>query len=260
MNIEIKANINKENKIPVILNWSGGKDAALALHTLQNSPRYSDYQVVGLLTAANAANKRSSLHGIPNDLLELQALHIGLPIEIMYIPDKRDLATYEACMKETINAFIKLGVKHFAFGDIHLEEVKNYREKNLQPMGATVIEPLWKNTSNEIIRRFLASGLKAMIMTGNSKYLDNTYLGQLVTQALIDRLPETVDQCGENGEYHSFCFDGPIFKSPVPFIQKEIFLNTYEFKDEAGNPQVSKHWQLPLECPLDLNLDSLNEN
>ncbi len=234
-------------KIPVILNWSGGKDAALALYVLQNDPEYhAQYDVVGLLTAANAANRRSSLHGIPSDLLEEQARLLGLPLTIMYIPDNRDLVTYESSMSSTINAFLAQGITHFAFGDIHLESVKAYREKQLQPLGATLLEPLWGNSSAVMMQRYLASGLQAMIMTANADYLPQTVVGKIITQDLVDSLPETVDLCGENGEYHSFCFAGPIFKSPVLFKQEPVFLNEYHFNDEQGNPQVSRNWQLPL--------------
>lgn len=234
-------------KQPVVLNWSGGKDAALALYTLLNDPFYVEkYEVVLLMTAANAKTKRSSLHGISSDLLAEQAKRIGIELEMMYIPDTGNLETYENTMKETTQRMLARGIKHFAFGDIHLESVKKYREENLNPLGIKVLEPIWGFDSEAIMQKFFASGLQSMIMTANSKYLDEHFVGQVLSPDLIKKFPEEVDCCGENGEYHTFCFDGPIFKSPVPFEKQAVFLNEYHYKDEEGLPQVSKFWQLPL--------------
>ncbi len=233
--------------LPIIMNWSGGKDSALALHRLLTDPLYTDqYHVVGLLTSSNQQTKKSSLHGIPSDLLAIQAQHIGLPIDIMYVPDKRDLATYEHTLQQTIRKYIDQGIYHFAFGDIHLDSVKNYRELQINPLGAHVIEPLWRSESPAIMARYLELGFKAITMALNAKVLDATFLGQLVDQTFITSLPDHVDCCGENGEYHTFCFDGPIFKSPVPFSRAETMLIEFPYQDEDNHPQISRSWQLPL--------------
>lgn len=234
-------------RLPVVLNWSGGKDAALALYTLLNDPFYvAAYEVVLLLTAANAKTKRSSLHGIPSDLLAEQAKCLGIALEMMYIPDAGDLATYEQTMQDTTKRLLTRGIKHFAFGDIHLESVRTYREEKLNPLGITVLEPIWGFDSATIMQKFFDSGLQSMIMTANSKYLDEDFVGQVLSPDLIKRFPKDVDCCGENGEYHTFCFAGPIFKVPVPFEKQAVFLYEFHYKDEEGQPQVSQFWQLPL--------------
>ena len=240
-------------RLPVVLNWSGGKDAALALYTLLNDPEYAEkYEVVLLMTAANAKTRRSSLHGIPSDLLAEQASCIGIELEMMYIPDKGNLETYENTMKDATQRLLDKGIKHFAFGDIHLESVRKYREGNLNPLGVTVLEPIWGFDSETILQRFFDSGLQSMLMTANAKYLDESFVGQVLSPELVESFPKDVDCCGENGEYHTFCFDGPIFKSAVPFEKEPVFLYEFPYTDEEGQAQVSKFWQLPIKLKSEI--------
>ncbi len=234
-------------KQPIVFNWSGGKDSALALFTLLTDPIYTEkYEVVMLMTAANAKTKRSSLHGIPSDLLVEQAKCIGIELMIMYIPDNGDLSTYENTMLSTTQTLLAKGIKHFAFGDIHLESVKTYRETQLHPLGITVLEPLWGFTSENILQRFFTSGLQAIIMTANAELLDQNFIGKTLSPTVAASFPKTIDCCGENGEYHTFCFDGPIFKSAVPFKKHPVFLHEYHYTDLEDRPQISRYWQLPI--------------
>ena len=242
-------------KTPVILNWSGGKDAALALHTLYTQPEFvQQYTVVGLLTTMQHATDCSYIHDIPLPLLRVQAQHLGLPLHVMYLPETDGFQHYNRIMRDTVLRFIETGIRHFAFGDIQLapnpnyrlDSIKSYREEQYHPLGATVLAPLWGATSQEIMVRFLESGLQSLITTVDSRWLDPSFLGKRIDRDLLETLPNSVDCCGENGEYHSFCFDGPIFNSRVPFQQHGIDSHQYTFKGENGEDIECQYWQLML--------------
>ncbi len=205
-----KCSENMKEKI--VFCWSGGKDSALALHRLLVEGRYN---VVSLLTTCNEHFQRVSMHGVRVELLEQQARVIGLPLEKMFVSQRGSNDEYVKKLKRCLLAYKAQGVSGCAFGDIFLEDLKRWREKNLARVGLRGIFPIWKNDSRELIREFIALGFGSVICCVNDAYLDETAAGRNIDAAFVNSLPPDVDPCGENGEFHSFAFAGPIFKQPL---------------------------------------------
>ena len=201
-------------KEKVIFCWSGGKDSALALNRILADERY---EVVSLLTTCNEHFQRVSMHGVRLELLELQADAIGLPIEKVFVSQRSSNEEYQEKMSACLLAHKAQGVTACVFGDIFLEDLKLWREQNLALVGMSGIFPIWKIDSRELIREFIDLGFGSVICCVNDAYLDENAVGRNIDQAFIDSLPANVDPCGENGEFHSFAFAGPVFKKPVPF-------------------------------------------
>lgn len=222
-----------------IFNWSGGKDSALALYKVLQS---EEYDVVSLLTTVNKSSKRSSMHAIPVSLLEKQAASIGIPLYIIEYDPKEEIKGYENCMLRAIEHFKERGVNHFIFGDIFLHDVRSYREKHLNPHGIEVVEPLWGKTTVEIMDDFLRSGLKTIIVTTMANLLGKEYIGRLIDLSFVNDLPENIDICGENGEYHTFCFDGALFKHAVDYHLGEPFEFSHTVNMEDGTEQIFSYW------------------
>jgi uncharacterized protein (TIGR00290 family) len=199
-------------KEKIVFCWSGGKDSALALHRLLAEGRY---EVVALLTTCNEHFQRVSMHGVRIELVEQQAQAIGLPLQKMFVSQRGSNDEYLAKMKAHLLAFKAQGVTRFAFGDIFLEDLKRWREDNLAQLGLLGLFPIWKVDSRELIREFIALGFGSIICCVNDAYLDEKALGRNIDAAFIQSLPADVDPCGENGEFHSFAFAGPIFKEPL---------------------------------------------
>lgn len=211
--------------------WSGGKDSAMALHsTLENE----QYEVVALLTTLNANFKRISMHGVREALLDQQAKAIGLPLLKVYVSEGTN-AEYEKVMEALLLEQKALGVTKVIFGDIFLEDLRAYRENNLSKVGLTAEFPLWKKNTSELIRHFFAKGFKTITCCVNDAYLDEGRVGVEINEQFIKDLPAAVDPCGENGEYHTFCYDGPIFKTPVHFTIGEKLYKPLEIKKEGGD-------------------------
>ena len=198
----------------ILFSWSGGKDSARALYEIQ---RGHEHSVAALLSTITKDYDRVSMHGVRRDLLERQAEAIGLPIERIYIPKDATNGEYEARMKAVLERYCKEGVDSVAFGDIFLEDLKQYREKNLAQLGMRGVFPIWKKDSAELARSFIELGFKAVVVCVDSRYLDETFAGKAIDSEFLQRLPSGVDPCGENGEFHSFVFDGPIFRNEVTF-------------------------------------------
>lgn len=203
----------------ILLSWSGGKDSARALYEIQQSHEYS---AAALLSTITEDYDRVSMHGVRRELLERQADSVGLPLEKIFISRDSTNAEYEANMRVALNKYSKEGVNSVAFGDIFLEELKQYREKNLAQIGMRGIFPIWKRNSAELARSFVDLGFKAVVVCVDSRRLDETFAGKVIDSEFLERLPSGVDPCGENGEFHSFVFDGPIFRKKVIFQLGEI--------------------------------------
>lgn len=223
----------------MVFNWSGGKDSALALYKIMQD---DDFEVVSLLTTINRQNNRSTMHGIPISLLERQAESIGLPIYILNLTPNGDMLDYESAMSYAVNHFRKQGVTHFAFGDIFLHDVRSYREKQLLPHGIEVVEPLWGKTSKQIMDEFLSSGLQTVVVTITDGVLNQSFVGRTIDRAFVESLPEDVDLCGENGEYHTFCYSGGMFRFPIPFDLGEPTRTTYPIKHDDGTLHEYSYW------------------
>lgn len=199
---------------PILFCWSGGKDSAMALHAVL---RDAHVQVAALLTTVTEGYECVSMHGVRRELLREQARQIGLPLHEVFIPPECVNATYEARMEEALRVHHARGIRKVAFGDIFLEDLRAYREKNLARMGMTALFPIWKRDTRELIRSFHAEGFRSIAVCVDSKVLDRSFAGRELDEAFFSDLPAGVDYCGENGEFHTFAFDGPIFKEPVRF-------------------------------------------
>ncbi|HJS01555.1 MAG TPA: diphthine--ammonia ligase [Flavobacterium sp.] len=216
-----------------LFNWSSGKDSALALYKILQNP---EYQIEYLLTSVNQQYQRISMHGVRVELLEEQAKSIGIPLEIMQIPEMPTMEVYENVMQKTLEKIKSNGINHSVFGDIFLEDLRQYRENKLATMGFEGVFPIWKIPTKDLIQEFISLGFKTIVVCVNEKHLDKSFVGRIIDQKFIDDLSENVDVCGENGEFHTFCFDGPIFKNPIDFEIGEIVYRKYEKpKQDSSN-------------------------
>jgi uncharacterized protein (TIGR00290 family) len=204
---------------PILFCWSGGKDSAMALHTLLQR---SDIHVVALLTTVTEGYERISMHGVRRELLYRQAQSIGLPLHEVRIPPQCVNPIYEARMEEALRVHIESGVQTVAFGDIFLQDLRAYREKNLARIGMTALFPIWKRDTRELIRSFHANRFRAIAVCVDSGVLDSSFAGRELDESFFRDLPPQADACGENGEFHTFVFDGPIFHSPIHVRTGEI--------------------------------------
>ena len=221
-----------------VFNWSGGKDSALALYKILQQ---NQFDVVALLTTVNEETELSSMHAIPHSLLLKQAESIGIPLYPVFLP--KNLQIYEQRMKDAANHFKAQGVEHFIFGDIYLTDVRKYREDRLHPLGIEVVEPLWNPNSNEVMQDFLASGIKTQIIVTDASKLGEAFIGQDISLTVLDLMSAEVDVCGENGEYHTFSYDGGPFKYPIDFNIIETRKMMYEFKLADGEEKTYHYWQ-----------------
>jgi len=204
---------------PILFCWSGGKDSAIALHTLLQQKRC---RVTALLTTVTEGYERISMHGVRCELLRQQAEAIGLPLHEVRIPQQCSNAIYEARMEEALRTHLANGVCTVAFGDIFLEDLRLYRETNLARIGMTAIFPIWKRDTRELIQYFLAQGFRSVAVCINEKILERRFAGRELDEAFFAELPAGVDPCGENGEFHTFVFEGPIFRRPLRVRTGEI--------------------------------------
>lgn len=213
------------HNLKTYFNWSSGKDSALALYYMLQDNNYS---IDCLLTSVSKEYDRVSMHGLRRELLQKQTEAIGIPAKIIQLPPQPTNAEYEALMKTTVGELLDEGYECTAFGDIFLEDLKAYREKQLEPYGIKTVFPLWKKGTKELLTEFIDLGFKAITVCVDGSKLDSSFVGRLIDHDFIADLPDTVDICGENGEFHTFCFDGPYFKQPVQFTKGEIIMREYD--------------------------------
>lgn len=219
-------------KPKAIFNWSSGKDSALALHrTLQED----QLEVTSLLTSINKEFQRISMHGVHVSLLEKQAESLGFPLMKMELSKEPTMEEYRELMSKTMNEIQSQGITHSIFGDIFLEDLRKYREDQLKAIGMQAIFPLWKQNTTDLIHEFLDLGFKTIVTCVNETYLDKSFVGRIIDKDFIKDLPKNVDPCGENGEFHTFTFDGPIFKNPIDFEVGEIVKKTYPKPKSEGS-------------------------
>jgi uncharacterized protein (TIGR00290 family) len=205
----------------ILLSWSGGKDSAMSLYEIQ---KRQDYEIAALLTTVTEGYDRISMHGVRRELLERQADSLGLPLEKIYIPRNASNEAYESRMRTILERYLKEGIDSVAFGDIFLEDLRQYREKNLAQIGMKGLFPIWRRDSAELARSFIGLGFKAVVVCLDSEALDQSFAGKVINQEFLGSLPPRVDPCGENGEFHSFVFDGPIFREKVRYSVGEVVL------------------------------------
>lgn len=205
----------------VLLSWSGGKDSAMALYEIQRAQKY---EILSLLTTVTEDYNRISMHGVRSTLLQQQAQSLGLPLERIFIPKNASIEEYESKMEITLTKFQQDGVSSVVFGDIFLEDIRKYREEKLSQIGMTGLFPLWKRESADLAQAFIGLGFKAIVTCVDPKVLDKAFIGRLIDERFLAELPVNVDPNGENGEFHSFVFEGPIFKERIPYIIGEVVL------------------------------------
>lgn len=211
-------------KPKALFNWSSGKDSALALYKILKE---NQFEVACLLTSINEEYQRISMHGVHVSLLEQQASSIGIPLIKMEIPKEPSMEQYRDIMNKTMTGIKSQGITYSIFGDIFLEDLRKYREDQLSAIEMEAVFPLWKKDTTHLINEFLELGFKTIVTCVNETYLDKSFAGRIIDESFIRDLPKNVDPCGENGEFHTFTFDGPIFKNPIQFEVGEIVKKTY---------------------------------
>ncbi|MBI1766772.1 MAG: diphthine--ammonia ligase [Bacteroidetes bacterium] len=234
-----------------LIHWSGGKDSALSLYRLLQN---KEYNITNLLTSLSAQYQRISMHGVREALLDEQARSIGIPLVKMYIPEMPSMEIYEQTLAAALTELKNKGTSVSVFGDIFLEDLRTYRENKLGEIGVKAHFPLWGQPTQKLIYEFIDSGFKAVITCVNERCLDKSFVGRNIDEAFLKDLPENVDPCGENGEFHSFVYDGPVFKKPVRFVGGEVVYRKYNSSKndspderEVGTPFDYGFWYFDLQ-------------
>lgn len=222
--------VMKKVKERAVFFWSGGKDSALCLYKVLQQ---NQYEVAALLTTVNESYRRISMHGVREELLDKQAEAIGLPLVKMYVNEGTN-SEYERKMNEVLFQFKEQGISNVIYGDIFLEDLRAYRDKNLEQTGMKGIYPLWKQDTRELVKEFLLLGFKTITCCVNDAYLGEDRVGEVIDKHFVDALPANVDPCGENGEFHTFCYDGPLFGHPVEFEKGEKIYRPLEIRMDDG--------------------------
>lgn len=205
----------------VWLSWSSGKDSAWALHALQQDP---DVEVTGLLTSINTEANRVSMHGVRRELLEAQAEAVGLPLHCVSLPAPCSNDDYERAMASELRGAASRGVSHIAFGDLFLEDVRAYRERQLVGTGLVPLFPIWASAADTpaIARQMIARGIRAVIVCVDDQQLSSDFLGRAFDHQLLQDLPPSVDPCGERGEFHTLCHETPAFRNRLELVPGDI--------------------------------------
>lgn len=204
---------------PVLMCWSSGKDSALALEATVRDPALG---VAALLVTVTDGYDRISMHGVRRSLLRAQAGALGMKLEEVVIPIKCSNAHYEQAMRQALEPYQAAGVNRCVFGDLFLDGIREYRERNLAQVGMSGLYPLWGRNTAELARQFIERGFRAVIVCVDSSQLDPSFCGREFDNRLLAELPAGVDPCGENGEFHTFVYDGPIFSHPVAVRRGEV--------------------------------------
>ena len=209
-----------------IFSWSGGKDSAIALHEAMKGGRYD---IIALLTTLSTDYRRTSMHGVREELLNRQAESIGIKLEKVFIAKSLSNEDYETAMRAVLSRYLAEGVSTVIFGDIFLEDLKKYREEKLSLLNMRAFFPIWKRNTALLSREFLDLGFRAVVTSVDSSLLDGKFAGSFFDNNFISAIGPAVDPCGENGEFHSFVFEGPIFKKSVGFTKGETVLRDNRF-------------------------------
>lgn len=223
-----------------LFNWSGGKDSCLALHHILAA---DTFEVHCLLTTVNEAFNRVSMHGVREALLIAQAESIGIPLYQVRLSESPTMEAYEESMHKHLDTLRSKGVEYSIFGDIFLEDLRTYREQKLAQIGLKSVFPLWKRDTKELISEFISLGYRTIVVCAQEGLED--FCGRVIDEHFIADLPAGIDPCGENGEFHTFVFDGPIFKSPIEFsLGEKVYKEFPKPKGEEG--ETSGYWYIDL--------------
>ncbi len=210
----------------VLVSWSGGKDSAIALYEIL---KHHNYQIAALVTTVTEDYDRISMHGVRRILLERQVTALGFPLEKVYISKNASNEEYESNMGKMLAKYKHAGITSVVFGDIFLEDLRKYREDKLATLDLKGIFPIWKRDTHELANSLTALGFRAITTCVDTNTLGRQFVGRVIDEQFLTELPATVDACGENGEYHSFVYDGPIFKEKVSYTLGEIVLRENRF-------------------------------
>lgn len=217
--------------VKIVMNWSSGKDAALAYHTILQT---GEYRVSHLLTTLSSEHDRVFMHGVREALLDIQAARMALPLLKVKLPASPDDSIYKAAMLQTLSGLKEQGVYTAAYGDIFLQDLKEYREQQLALAGFSGLFPLWKRDSRELIHDIANAGIEAIVVCVNEQYLGKEYLSRKIDADFLASLPDHVDPCGEHGEFHTFVYNAPFFSSPISISPGEVVHRTYKAPDGDG--------------------------
>jgi len=213
----------------ILLSWSSGKDSAWSLQVLR---RHGEYEVVGLLTTFNAEADRVAMHAVRRELVERQAAAVGLPLWSVPLPWPCSNEQYEALMAETCSRAVNEGIVGVAFGDLFLEDVRAYREKQMAGTGLEPIFPVWGLPTGELAREMIAAGVRAKLTCIDTGKLDRSFAGREFDERLLAELPDGVDPCGERGEFHSFVYAGPMFETAIEIsVGETVVREQFVFTD-----------------------------
>lgn len=201
------------SKHKVLVSWSTGKDCAFALHHIR---QLEEYEVVGLLTTITEESNRVTLHSIRYELLKKQAEQLNLPLYPIFIPNVCSTETYATRMQTLLDQAVKQGITHIVFGDLFLEDIRKYRELKMAPTNIIPLFPLWGSDTVSLAKEMINAGCKAVITCIDPKKLDASFVGRQFDEQFLNDLPDGVDPCGEYGEFHTFVYDSPMFKAPIP--------------------------------------------
>lgn len=218
-----------------ILSWSGGKDSALSLYELKSSLGQR-FDVSRILTTLTESHDRISMHGVRKQLLEAQAMSLGIPLQEVWIPPNASNEIYEERMAEALKKCLVEGVSKVAFGDLFLQDIRQYREKFLEKLGIKCLFPIWGKDTKKLAEYFVDSGFKAIVCCVDSRKLGKEYCGREYDKKFISELPKSVDKCGENGEFHTFVYDGPVFKKRIDMrVGETVERSGFYFTDITSN-------------------------
>ena len=212
-----------------LFHWSGGKDSSLALYyTLQQK----EYEVSSLLTTISEKYDRISMHGVCKSVLKQQTKSLGIPLDTLSLPEGVTMTDYDQLMEAKLLLFKQKGLNYSIYGDIFLEDLKKYREDNLKKIGIQGVFPIWLKNTTRLVKEFIDLGFKAIVVCANARLLGEEFVGRIIDQSFLDDLPPGVDPAGENGEFHSFVYDGPIFSQAIPIEIGEKVLRSYTSEQE----------------------------
>jgi uncharacterized protein (TIGR00290 family) len=220
----------------VLLSWSSGKDSAWTLHMLRKDP---DVEVVGLLTTVNTTHGRVAMHSTRLTIVEAQARAVGLPLHVIPLPWPCSNEVYERAMRGAIEDGLKSGATHVAFGDLSLEDIRAYRIKQLEGSGLEPLFPIWLEPTEPLARRMIDAGVEAILTCVDPKKLSRSFAGRKFDHAFLDELPQGVDPCGENGEFHTCVLAGPMFREPLYAAVGEVVeRDGFYFADLVPGPAM----------------------
>lgn len=231
------------NKPRITISWSGGKDAAFSLHKILQE---GTYEVVSLHTVIGSETRRVGLHGVREDLMEAQAKAIGIPLTKLYLEKSQDHAAYEKLMKAFYKQCAEENIQGIAFGDIFLEDLKKYREDLLRGSGIFPVYPIWKEDTTLLLQEMIEAGFRTVVCAVNGNWQVTHRLGHTISEDFTTALPAGVDPCGENGEFHTFVYDGPVFKHPVPYEKGQVVSESYSYQkikdDGSTEERKTTYW------------------